>query len=84
MKRTFEITLKRTITVEADESPTPDDEWRATFDDFHTLEEVAGRIAYNVAVWGGSPFVEGVGEEGDETFTIVNAGDFEIDETVEV
>jgi hypothetical protein len=52
MKRTFEIELTGTATVELDDQviQVVDDEWRAALYPLHTPEEIAQHVAYNLIV----------------------------------
>lgn len=81
-KRRYNIILTREYEVEllVNEALTPDDEWRATFYNMNTLQEMAEHIAYNLCMFGNDAFVEGAGNAGDDTFTLISITDAFVDD----
>ena len=81
-KRKYNIILTREYEVEllVNEALEPDDEWRATFYNMKSLQEMAEHIAYNLCMFGRDAFVEGVGDAGNDTFTLISITDEFVDD----
>lgn len=67
----FEISVATTVEVAVDDSLMPDDEWRATFYNLKSLEQMAGHIVWNIVVQRFSQ-VEGIAPEDHNKFRILD------------
>jgi hypothetical protein len=65
MKRFTRLYKKITVIIDVDPKITPDDNWRNTFYNLYTLEDMVKFIVHNLVTYGRGSFIEGVGDEGE-------------------
>jgi len=83
MMHKYCVYLTHIVEVKVDDSLMPDAEFRKSFGDYHTLEDMAGYIAWNTIKFPHNSFIEGIGDASEGKFKVLYS-ELQIDEIDEV
>jgi hypothetical protein len=87
MSRKFRVDFVGSVEIELEDAviDAVNDDWRKVFYDIHTPEDIAGMIAYNIAINRAKlSHLDGWADQPDSNVKVISSPEFEIDDVEEL